>query len=124
MIDFSKIQDEDFEEIEEEMVETFIDDFYRIALPSCKPEANPSWRKLSLCLVYPSVDFFDGSQQNKRRCRLICAECTVREQCLQFSLDNEEEFGVWGGLDDRERKQLMGKFTRTRAPRRKQHQFV
>jgi len=114
MIDFSKIQEDDYDEVEEELVESFIDDFYRIALPTCQPEEDPSWRALSLCVVYPSVDFFDGSQQNKRKCRMICAECQVRPQCLQFSLDNGEEYGVWGGLDDVERKQLMGKPPRKR----------
>lgn len=123
MIDFSKIQEDEYLDDEEETTLT-VDDFYRIALPSCQPEADPSWRKLGLCLVYPSVDFFDGSQINKRRCREICAECTVREQCLQFSLDNEEEFGIWGGLDDKERKVMMGKFVRKNRNRKKQHQFL
>lgn len=36
----------------------------------------------------------------------VCATCPVKADCLAFSLVNEEEFGVWGGLDARERSEL------------------
>jgi WhiB family redox-sensing transcriptional regulator len=30
----------------------------------------------------------------------------VREECLQYALDNSEKFGIWGGLSERERRRL------------------
>lgn len=34
----------------------------------------------------------------------ICGGCPVRRQCLQFALDTEERFGVWGGADESTRR--------------------
>jgi WhiB family transcriptional regulator, redox-sensing transcriptional regulator len=37
----------------------------------------------------------------------VCEECEVRWTCLMWSLDNEEEYGVWGGMTAPERKDFM-----------------
>jgi WhiB family redox-sensing transcriptional regulator len=36
----------------------------------------------------------------------ICATCPVTEQCLEFAMENDERFGVWGGKTERERRKL------------------
>jgi Transcription factor WhiB len=114
VINFANIQEDDDLIDEEPEFAPEVGEVYRIALPTCTPEEDPSWRALSLCLMFPSVDFFDGSRPNKRRAKAICFECQVREECLQFALENKEEFGVWGGLDDVERKALAGQPPRKR----------
>jgi WhiB family redox-sensing transcriptional regulator len=37
----------------------------------------------------------------------ICRGCPIRLQCLEFALDNNERYGVWGGLTERERGSLL-----------------
>jgi WhiB family redox-sensing transcriptional regulator len=37
---------------------------------------------------------------------MICADCSVQDQCLAYSVIAEEPFGIWGGLDHRERHAL------------------
>jgi WhiB family redox-sensing transcriptional regulator len=37
----------------------------------------------------------------------VCARCPVREACRGYALENEEEFGVWGGLSEVERRELI-----------------
>jgi hypothetical protein len=37
--------------------------------------------------------------------RRLCRTCPVREPCLHYALDHHVE-GVWGGLDEAERRQL------------------
>ena len=49
--------------------------------------------------------FVQGAAQN--RAKLICRGCPVRTECLADALDNRIEFGVWGGMTERERRALL-----------------
>lgn len=49
--------------------------------------------------------FPDGADQ--KRARSICAGCPVRVECLAEALDNRIEWGVWGGMTERERRRLL-----------------
>lgn len=46
----------------------------------------------------------------------VCATCPVRPQCLEFALTSRQDFGVWGGLTEEERRSLRR--ARQRAARR------
>jgi len=72
---------------------------------------NLSWQEEALCakddpnilkVFYydPEEDDVDYTSEAKQ----ICAQCPVRRQCLQYALDNEERFGVWGGSDETSRR--------------------
>ena len=43
-------------------------------------------------------------QSREVRAKLICSECTVRRQCLDFALATREPHGIWGGLNELERR--------------------
>jgi WhiB family transcriptional regulator, redox-sensing transcriptional regulator len=49
--------------------------------------------------------FIQGSKQEKAK--LVCRGCPVRTECLADALDNGMEFGVWGGMTERERRALL-----------------
>lgn len=67
-----------------------------------------SWKLQAKCLEHPDPEiFFHGTKEAKK----VCAECPVATQCLQYALDNKIEWGVWGGLNGRERRQL-GRYLR------------
>jgi hypothetical protein len=36
----------------------------------------------------------------------VCAECPVRTKCLEYALETDQRHGVWGGLDEHERREL------------------
>lgn len=55
--------------------------------------------------VDPDRLFVQGAAQN--RAKVICAACPVRTECLADALDNRIEFGVWGGMTERERRALL-----------------
>lgn len=38
--------------------------------------------------------------------RAVCARCPVRVDCLEYALDNDEHYGVWGGTSERERRRM------------------
>jgi WhiB family transcriptional regulator, redox-sensing transcriptional regulator len=40
-----------------------------------------------------------------RKAKTFCARCKVKQQCLNFALENDC-LGVWGGTTDRERKKM------------------
>jgi WhiB family transcriptional regulator, redox-sensing transcriptional regulator len=53
----------------------------------------------------PDELFVQGAAQN--RAKLICRGCVVRTECLADALDNRIEFGVWGGMTERQRRALL-----------------
>lgn len=53
----------------------------------------------------PDALFVQGSAQ--RQAKIICRNCPVVAECLADALDNRVEFGVWGGLTERERRALL-----------------
>ena len=53
----------------------------------------------------PDALFVQGAAQN--RAKAICMTCEVRTECLADALDNQVEFGVWGGMTERERRALL-----------------
>lgn len=57
--------------------------------------------------VDPDELFVQGAEQN--RAKKICRGCPVRNACLAEALDNRVEFGVWGGMTERERRALLRK---------------
>ena len=48
-----------------------------------------------------------GDTIDQKRARLLCAGCPVRSECLAEALDNRIEWGVWGGMTERERRLLL-----------------
>jgi WhiB family redox-sensing transcriptional regulator len=53
----------------------------------------------------PDTLFVQGAAQN--RAKAVCVGCPVRTECLADALDNHIEFGVWGGMTERERRALL-----------------
>ena len=53
----------------------------------------------------PDTLFVQGAAQN--RAKSVCLGCPVRTECLAEALDNRIEFGVWGGMTERERRALL-----------------
>jgi WhiB family redox-sensing transcriptional regulator len=51
--------------------------------------------------------FVRGAEQHKAK--VICQACPVRTECLAEALDNRMEWGVWGGLTERERRAILRK---------------
>ncbi len=53
----------------------------------------------------PDELFVQGAAQ--RQAREVCFECPVRLECLVDALDNRIQYGVWGGMTERERRALL-----------------
>jgi WhiB family redox-sensing transcriptional regulator len=69
-------------------------------------ETLHDWTSLAACNnADPDELFVTGAAQN--RAKAVCQGCLVRTECLADALDNRVEFGVWGGMTERERRALL-----------------
>ncbi|MBA2390405.1 MAG: WhiB family transcriptional regulator [Geodermatophilaceae bacterium] len=65
-----------------------------------------AWAEQGACRdVDPDSLFVAGAAQH--RAKRVCARCPVRLDCLAEALDNRVQFGVWGGMTERERRTLL-----------------
>jgi predicted Fe-S protein YdhL (DUF1289 family) len=60
---------------------------------------------LGRCRDHPEEMFALGHAQ--QRAKRICVGCPIRTECLAEALDGRHEFGVWGGMTERERRALL-----------------
>mgnify|MGYP002735939785 FL=1 len=63
------------------------------------------WTLQAKCRGMADALFPEGKDQ--KRARSVCFSCPVRLQCLAEALDNRIEWGVWGGMTERERRHLL-----------------
>jgi hypothetical protein len=66
----------------------------------------PEWQARALCAQTDPEAFFPEKGGSTRDAKRICARCEVKENCLQYALDHDERFGIWGGLSERERRKI------------------
>jgi WhiB family transcriptional regulator, redox-sensing transcriptional regulator len=77
------------------------------------------WQDKAACRGPQSSVFFppshferkDEKELRENRAKQICGECSVRQPCLEFALRIREPHGIWGGLNEIERKQLLASRT-------------
>ena len=65
-----------------------------------------SWQERALCAQTDPEAFFPEKGGSTREAKKVCAQCEVRAECLQYALEHDERFGIWGGLSERERRKL------------------
>ncbi len=73
---------------------------------SVVPAEPQAWVARSACRdTDPDELFVTGAAQT--RAKVVCMGCPVRTECLSDALDHRVEFGVWGGMTERERRALL-----------------
>ena len=80
------------------------------------------WRELAMCrgsepnLFFPigstgpALDQIEGAKG-------ICFQCSVKEECLNYALETNQEAGVWGGYAEDERRRLRKRWLAERRRR-------
>jgi len=86
----------------------------RVRSPFAASQGRVSWRELAACRSVDPEWFFPIGKTGLaigeiERAKAVCASCPVRERCLTFALDTRQDFGIWGGLDEEERRLLHRK---------------
>lgn len=80
---------------------------------------DPFWREKALCAQIGGDEFFPektGDHASWRRAVSVCRSCPVQVECLQYALDNNEAFGVWGGTTPRQRGRIRRGVSETPRP--------
>ncbi|MEV7341274.1 WhiB family transcriptional regulator [Streptomyces sp. NPDC093544] len=72
------------------------------------PDTSPDigWQDQALCAQTGAEFFFPEPGSSVREAKRICGMCAMRSACLEYALNNDERFGVWGGLSEKERLSL------------------
>jgi WhiB family redox-sensing transcriptional regulator len=85
------------------------------------------WQMHGACRGLDSAFFFhpEGERGPARanreaRAKMVCRRCPVLEQCRLHALSAHEPYGVWGGLSESEREEIIrGRDRRLRMPDRR-----
>ena len=77
-----------------------------LTVGSAAAEARNAWVSKARCRASdPDELFVRGAAQ--REAAVICRNCPVVLECAADALDNHVEFGVWGGMTERQRRALL-----------------
>ena len=63
-----------------------------------------AWQEQALCAQTDPEAFFPEKRGSTREAKRVCQNCEVRSECLDYALANDERFGIWGGMSERERR--------------------
>jgi WhiB family redox-sensing transcriptional regulator len=84
-------------------------------------DSRADWQEEALCRRYENIVFFgdDGEselekQGREARAKSICKTCPVLEPCLEFAMETNQKYGIWGGLTSKERASLKRRRARAR----------
>jgi WhiB family redox-sensing transcriptional regulator len=76
---------------------------------------NETWQVRAACRGPESMVFFPPSASERReerearetKAKSICSTCSVQRPCLDYALEIREPHGIWGGLNEHERRELL-----------------
>ncbi len=69
-------------------------------------ELDRGWQSEAACRGMGTEVFYTDRGESTKPPKDVCAGCPVRAACLEYALAAGEQFGVWGGLSENERRRL------------------
>lgn len=100
--------------------------FISLSLARAVPEAAGArrervpWQESAACRHADTELFFpvgSGGQAvtEIQQAKALCASCPVQPSCLTYALVTGQEFGIWGGYDENERRLLRTRWRQSRT---------
>lgn len=65
------------------------------------------WRDEALCAQTDPDAFFPEKGGSTREAKQVCTRCPVQAECIDEALANNERFGIWGGVSERDRRKIL-----------------
>ena len=69
----------------------------------------PEWTRKALCAEVDPEIFFPDKGERTAHVKQICKACIVKVECLEYSIQNNERFGVCGGLTEHDRRKVRAR---------------
>lgn len=70
------------------------------------PADEPHWSEFALCAETDPEAFYPEKGGSTTPAKKVCMACEVRTECLEYALEHQERFGIWGGKSERQRRAL------------------
>ncbi len=70
-------------------------------------DTETDWMAYGHCAHRPPSVFFPSDGVGVEVARRICADCPVKDFCLEYALTHRIDHGVWGGCSERERRRIL-----------------
>ncbi|MGP3637228.1 WhiB family transcriptional regulator [Streptomyces sp. 24-1644] len=87
--------------------------------PSADLPVNTNWRGAAACKDDPELFFPIGNTGPAllqiEEAKAVCRACPVMERCLRWALESGQEYGVWGGTDEDDRRSMKRRAARKRT---------
>lgn len=73
--------------------------------------ADYTWRSQAICRdTDPDLFFPIGTTGQALvqidRAKEVCDVCPVKSDCLEYALETNQDSGIWGGLDEEQRRNI------------------
>ncbi|MGQ4353224.1 WhiB family transcriptional regulator [Streptomyces drozdowiczii] len=68
---------------------------------------NTTWRDDALCREVDTELFMPEVGGSTAEAKRVCMACEVRRHCLEYAIDAQEPYGVWGGVGQQELRRLI-----------------
>ncbi|MGW2933977.1 WhiB family transcriptional regulator [Streptomyces sp. NPDC001156] len=81
---------------------------YTGSVPATEPAAD--WRTFAACRKEDPDLFFPVGSDSRGRvgaAQAVCHGCPVQQPCGQWALETRQQWGVWGGLSENQRRQIL-----------------
>ena len=86
-----------------------------MAQPMFGEDLHEGWQEHAACRGEDPTFFFapnyferrDEKDAREAIAKAVCQRCPVRDDCLRYALDIREPHGIWGGLNEWERRQIL-----------------
>ncbi len=76
---------------------------------------NDSFMDFAKCRITDSsnIDFFSDHYTGSYNAVKFCQDCSVKEECLQYAIQNEIYHGIWGGVSQNSRKKMIRQYLKS-----------
>jgi WhiB family redox-sensing transcriptional regulator len=82
-----------------------VTDLY-LDLDTANSEDPEDWMAYGRCAEVDPESFFPEKGGSSLEPKRVCMGCDVRQKCLDWAIETDQKFGIWGGLSERQRRKL------------------